>query len=232
MTSIFSGIANYFGDNIITELNKIDNVPERINYMKEHNQISLVNTYKWDIMMTIAEACGYSIPATNITRLDVSYSKCTSLLANYDNLVELNCCNSKIVEIPDNIKNLRILNCSCCTKITELSKEFTKLEELDCSFTQVTNIPDTLTNLKKISIECTKISNISPKLVNLEEIHCNHTKVRTIPHELLNLRVLEIYQDCNTTIPIPINYPKLSNVSMTFPKFRDINTFEAMYIHN
>lgn len=88
----------------------------------------------------------------------------------------LKCC--KKVKIIPHMPNLKKLNC-CGTKVTEIPDTLVNLEELICDYTKIRKIP-LFPNLTILSCQSMLVEEIPilPKLVLLD---CSNTKVKEIP---------------------------------------------------
>lgn len=103
-----------------------------------------------------------------ILRLEVSCQKLTAL-PNFTNLVELNCSDNKITEIPPGMVSLEKLVCDNCP-ITHIPSTLIRLEILKCNGTRLIEIPPELVNLRTLNFYGTQITELPDTLVKLTNI--------------------------------------------------------------
>jgi Leucine-rich repeat (LRR) protein len=133
-----------------------------------------------------------SIPRTlyNLEYLDISYSNITTIPVELNNLIELNCNNSYIKELPK-LEKIKKISCKR-TNIKSIPEYLISLEELDCSSNNIKILPSNLRKIKKLNCYETNIRVIPSEYINLEELNCEYTGIDTVPN-LEKLKILNIF---------------------------------------
>lgn len=168
---------------------------------------------------------GNSAPSKDTTRkLNISYFylkkmakstgrertfDCRVKNCSYNGLMSLRGAQANSVRLPNNLLNLKKLNCSN-NELTSLPGAMTNLESLNCSNNNLTSIPNGMTNLEYINCSNNNLTSLREAqasfsrlhgahknellrnfMTNVEFLDCSNNKLTSISNGMTNLKELK-----------------------------------------
>ncbi|MCP5493819.1 MAG: leucine-rich repeat domain-containing protein [Leptospiraceae bacterium] len=238
--------------------NEITSVPNYIGKMKNLSILNLESNKIKKISNSIGKL-------TSLMELDASYNELDSLpssigklrnlkkltlstniihditvLAELDNLEELNLSDNQIKEFPEtfcSLTNLRELNLSE-NQIKEFPETFcalTNLRELYLSDNKIEKVPDPIGNLQNLSYldlstnELTSIPNSIGELINLASLTLNRNKILFLPESILKLENLESIDLQDNLLPLDRSELNINVQELLEYYFGKIKQKESVY---
>jgi hypothetical protein len=190
--------------------NIIDNIFEYIPKNEyDINKVNILNNLILNKLQQLLKFFYLTIDNKNINNYEFLFSY-TFFKNNYQeyfiNLVYLNCSNTDIEYISENLINLKVLNCNN-TKLFELPETLINLEYLNIFNTNILILPKTFTKLKELHADGTFLEKISKNLINLNKITINNTNINKIKY----YEKLE-YLDCHNSYIDNIDINTIQNI--------------------
>ena len=131
----------------------------------------------------------------------ITYTSWDDLMANADNIIELDCSINKLSSLPESIGNL------------------TQLQRFSCSMNQLTTLPESignLTQLQKLQCESNKLTTLPESIGNLtqlKELDCNRNQLTSLPESIENLtQLLELTCSDNQLTSLPESIGNLTQL--------------------
>lgn len=133
--------------------------------------------------------------------------------------------NNKLIEIPDEIKNLKslkriIINNNHIEKISFELKNLNFLEDFRLQNNDLTHIPNTIFSLEKLKIlllsdnQISKIPLEIENLKNLNQLHLQNNNIQSLPQEIGKLNNLtHLFLNNNPISYLPHSFRNLQNLS-------------------
>ena len=215
---------------------EIEKIPECIDLLTGLIELDVSgNLYEESNLIDIPESIG---KLTSLQRLDLSYTRISTLLESIVKLTSLQCLDlsgTQISTLPESIGKMTSLqNLDLCdTQIRTLPASIGKLMSLQCfdlSGTQISTLPESignLANLQSLDLSWTQINTLPEsivKLTRLESLSLIGTQISTLPGSIVKMQSLQSLHLRRTQInTLPESIVKLQSLQSLDLRYAQIN---------
>lgn len=195
---------------------------ERFVYTKN---ISIYSSWECEVNITQLP----TLPKT-IERLEVRLGNLSSLpdLSVYTNLIELDCRNNKLTELPNLPENLRYLDCSenKLTSLPALPDCLTYIDFSDNLFTSFPSLPNGIQYFNCENMDLPSLQSLAG-YIELEGFGCGNCGLSELPELPQSIQLIGCAYNELETLPKFSDYPNLKTIDCNYCNLSELTSLPA-----